>query len=230
MSTRRSTLVAILSVALAAGGALGARRPNVIVILADDLGYGDLGCYGHPSFTTPYLDQMARQGARFTDFYVPVPFCAPSRASLLTGRYPFRHRVDRNPFPTVGMNDVGIPGEEVTLGEALQAQGYATGHVGKWHLGHLPPFHPTRNGFDDFFGILYSNDMRPVQLMEGERVVEYPVVQATLTGDTRSGPCASSRTTATIPFFSTSPMPCPTNRWPSRRLSMGRVGWGCTET
>lgn len=160
------------------------KPPNVVIIFADDLGYGDLECYGHPEFKTPRLNRMAEEGARLTQFYVPVPYCAPSRGTLLTGRYPWRHGVWRNPAPDApngGVNDVGIPEDEVTLGEAFQAAGYATSCIGKWHLGHRPEFFPTRHGFDEYYGILYSNDMRPVQLIENEEVVEYPVVQATLT-------------------------------------------------
>ena len=156
-------------------------RPNVVLILADDLGYGDLRCYGHDRFRTPHLDQMASEGIRFTNFYVPVPYCAPTRGSLLTGRYPFRTSVWTNPSPDTGKNDVGLPSSEQTLAEALKASGYATAHIGKWHLGHKPEFYPIHHGFDEYFGILYSNDMRPVQLIDGDKVVEYPVVQANLT-------------------------------------------------
>jgi uncharacterized sulfatase len=166
-------------VVLAAGD-----KPNVVVILADDLGYGDLECYGHPRFKTPRLNQMAAEGARFTQFYAPTPYCAPSRGSLLTGRYPWRHGVWRNPAPDApggGINDVGIPDDEVTLGEAFKAAGYATKCIGKWHLGHKREFYPRQHGFDEYYGILYSNDMRPVQLFENDDVVEYPVVQASLT-------------------------------------------------
>ena len=154
---------------------------NVVVILADDLGWGDLGVYGHPRFKTPNLDRMAREGARLTNFYSPTPYCAPSRASLLTGRYPFRNGITGNPAPDAGINDIGIRSSEVTLGEAFQSAGYQTAIVGKWHLGHKPEFYPTRHGFHEYLGILYSNDMRPVQLIDGEKVVEYPLVQATLT-------------------------------------------------
>ena len=158
-----------------------ADQPNLVLIFADDLGYGDIGAYGHPSFQTPHLDRMARQGARLTDFYVPMPYCAPSRASILTGRYPFRHGVVGNPTPDNGVNDYGLPASEVTIAQALKNQGYATACIGKWHLGHIPGYLPVERGFDSYFGILYSNDMRPVQLVEDDRVVEYPVVQGTLT-------------------------------------------------
>jgi uncharacterized sulfatase len=158
-------------------------RPNIVLVLADDLGYGDLSCYGHEKFKTPNLDRMAREGARLTDFYVPMCYCAPSRGTILTGRYPFRHGVTGNPAPDAvpPKNDIRLPDEEITIAEALKPAGYATSCVGKWHLGHKPEFFPTRQGFDEYYGIPYSNDMRPVQLFEGEKLIEYPVVQATLT-------------------------------------------------
>ncbi len=187
-ATHRGKLLAcVLAVAAAYGfttlsqAADAADRPNVVILFADDLGYGDLGCQGHPEFKTPALDRMAAEGVRLTDFYVPVPYCAPSRGTIMTGRYPWRHGVIRNPCPDAGINDVGIPASEITLGEALQTAGYATCCIGKWHLGHQPQFYPCRNGFDEYLGILYSNDMRPVELIDGDKVVEYPVVQATLT-------------------------------------------------
>ena len=156
-------------------------QTNVVVILADDLGWGDLGVYGHPKFKTPNLDRMAREGRRLTNFYSPTPYCAPSRASLLTGRYPFRNGIHGNPAPDAGINDIGIRSSEITLGEAFQSAGYQTAIIGKWHLGHKAEFYPTRHGFHEYLGILFSNDMRPVQLIDGEKVVEYPLVQATLT-------------------------------------------------
>jgi uncharacterized sulfatase len=179
-------LCAIAAVALAtrvSGQSVDASPspPNIVVILADDLGWGDLACHGNPRFKTPQLDRLAAAGARLTSFYSTAPYCAPSRASLLTGRYPFRCGMTRNPAPDAGIDDVGLPASEVTLAEALRGAGYRTGMVGKWHLGHRSQFLPTRHGFDEYLGILYSNDMRPVELVEGERVVEYPVVQATLT-------------------------------------------------
>lgn len=158
-----------------------AGQPNVIIILADDMGWGDLGCYGHPNFKTPNIDRMAKEGARLTDFYSPCPYCAPTRASLMTGRYQFRSGMMRNPAPDEGINDIGLPASEITLAQAFKSGGYRTGMIGKWHLGHKPEFFPTRHGFDEYLGILYSNDMRPVQLMENEKAIEYPVVQATLT-------------------------------------------------
>lgn len=174
-----TTLLALVSAHSAC--AQSGPHPNFVVIFADDLGYGDLECYGHPQFKTPWLNRMAAEGVRLTQLYVPTPYCAPSRGTLLTGRYPWRHGVWRNPSPDANINDVGIPETELTLAEALQTVGYSTACIGKWHLGHKPEFHPLRHGFDEYLGILYSNDMRPVQLLDGSNVVEYPVVQATLT-------------------------------------------------
>jgi uncharacterized sulfatase len=158
-------------------------QPNVVLILADDLGYGDLGCYGHPKFKTPRIDQMAAEGARLTQFNTPAPFCAPTRASLMTGRYPFRCGMTQNPAPDGGpaADALAMPKSEITLAQVLKSAGYATGMVGKWHLGHKPGSLPTERGFDEYYGIPYSNDMRPVQVLEGTEVAEYPVVQATLT-------------------------------------------------
>jgi uncharacterized sulfatase len=164
-------------------GAGTRRKPNFILIFADDLGYGDISGFGMKKlpYETPNLNRMAAEGAKLTSFYVPTPYCAPSRATILTGRYPFRNGLVHNPSPDSGMNDVGLPHSEITIAEALKEAGYASICIGKWHLGHTLKFLPRRQGFDEYYGILYSNDMRPVQLVENEKVVEYPVVQATLT-------------------------------------------------
>jgi arylsulfatase A len=154
--------VALLLLALPAVAARGAetRPPNFVVIFADDLGYGDLACYGHPTIQTPHLDRMAREGMRFTQFYSAAEVCTPSRAALLTGRLPPRSGMcsskRRVLFPD---SQGGLPADELTVAELLQAKGYATACIGKWHLGHLPPFLPGRHGFDYYFGIPYSNDM-----------------------------------------------------------------------
>ncbi len=160
-------------------------RPlNLVILFADDLGYGDLGCYGHPTIRTPNLDRMAAEGLKLTQYYA-MPVCTPSRAALLTGRLPIRSGLNRVLFPN---STGGIPDEEITLAQALKARGYATMCIGKWHLGHLPRYLPTRHGFDHYFGIPYSNDMEvkkrkdpPLPLFRDESIIEQPAVQDTLT-------------------------------------------------
>lgn len=133
---------------------------NFIILFADDLGYGDLGVYGHPTIRTPRLDKMANEGQKWTNFYVGASVCTPSRAALLTGRLPVRSgmtsRVNRVLFPD---SKNGLPAEEITLAEQLKKAGYATACVGKWHLGSKEQYLPTNNGFDYYYGIPYSNDM-----------------------------------------------------------------------
>src|SRR5687768_14841136 len=137
-----------------------AAPPNIIIIMADDLGYGDLGCYGHPTIRTPHLDRMAAEGMRFTDFYSCAPVCTPSRAGLLTGRYPVRSGMSSDTRRVLFPNSKGgLPAEEITIAEALKQKGYATACIGKWHLGHLPPYQARQHGFDFYFGLPYSNDM-----------------------------------------------------------------------
>ncbi|MEQ1749065.1 MAG: sulfatase [Prosthecobacter sp.] len=182
---------------------MAAEKPNVVIILADDLGYGDLGCYGHPKFKTPRIDQMAAEGARLTQFNTPAPFCAPTRASLMTGRYPFRCGMSQNPAPDGGpvADALALPKSEVTLAQVLKSAGYVTGMVGKWHLGHKAGWLPTERGFDEYFGIPYSNDMRPVQVLDGTKVVEYPVVQTTLTQRYTDRAVNFIKRNAAKPFF-----------------------------
>ena len=133
------------------------RPPNIIVVFTDDQGYGDLGCYGSPNIETPHIDRLAAEGMRFTSFYA-APFCGPSRAALITGCYPPRSSLAFNHSPGA---QTGIHANEVTIAEILRSAGYATLHVGKWHLGDAPEFLPTRHGFDEYFGLPYSNDMYP---------------------------------------------------------------------
>lgn len=132
-------------------------RPNIVLIVADDLGYGELGCYGGRDVPTSHIDSLARQGVRFTSGYVTAPFCAASRAGLLTGRYQTRFGFEFNPIgPQNSEPGIGLPLGERTLADALRETGYATGLVGKWHLGGSPRFHPQRRGFDEFFGFLHE--------------------------------------------------------------------------
>jgi arylsulfatase A-like enzyme len=133
-------------------------RPNVILIFVDDMGYGDLGAYGAEDIATPNLDQMAENGVKFTNFYVSQAVCSASRASLLTGTYANRLGIHGALDHTAKH---GLNPEETTIAEMLKEQGYQTAMFGKWHLGHLPPFLPTKQGFDEFYGIPYSNDMWP---------------------------------------------------------------------
>ncbi len=180
---------------------LAAERSNVVIIFADDLGYGDLGCYGSPSIRTPHLDRMATEGLRFTDFYSASEVCTPSRAALLTGRYPIRSGMCGNRRVLFPNSKGGLPPKEVTIAETLREQGYATAHIGKWHLGIHEGSRPLDQGFQRSFGLPYSNDMdaRPdlpkgssgatmppvdgwnVALMRDGKIIEQPADQTTLT-------------------------------------------------
>lgn len=178
-------------------GAAPERPPNIVLILADNLGYGDLGCYGSKVHRTPSIDRMAREGVRFTDFYSASGVCTPSRAALMTGCYPRRvglHYTDPDGQVLRPVSRNGLNPEEVTVAEVLKGRGYGTALIGKWHLGDQPPFLPTRQGFDYYLGIPYSDDMTggrtmpwqkrpwpPLPLMENEKVIEASVDRNTLT-------------------------------------------------
>src|SRR3954451_16000974 len=164
---------------LIAAAAQPAAPPNIVIILADDLGYGDLGAFGAPHIRTPRLDAMAAQGQKWTNFYVQ-PVCSPSRAAPLTGRLPIRSGMfascDGRSAPGVLRDNAaqGLTLEEITIAEVLKGAGYATGMVGKWHLGQLPQFLPMRQGFDSWFGLPYSHDMRrTIPTPQGYKTAEY---------------------------------------------------------
>jgi arylsulfatase A-like enzyme len=141
--------------ALLSGDAVARRKPNIIVILADDLGYADLGCQGCKDIPTPNIDSLAKNGVRFTDAYVSCPVCSPTRAGLMTGRYQERFGHEFNPGPAQAASATfGLPKTEKTIAERLKALGYVTGMVGKWHLGNREGYRPTERGFDEFFGFL----------------------------------------------------------------------------
>ena len=198
----------LLFCAVCFSGFVAAKPPNFVLIFTDDQGYQDIGCFGSPLIKTPNLDAMAAAGRRFTSFYSANSVCSPSRAALMTGCYPTRVGIPGVLFPG---HKTGLNPDEITIAEVLKARGYATACVGKWHLGHKPKFLPTRQGFDSYLGIPYSNDMtidpemslaadivlregftadrvskeKPrknlVPLMRDGKVIEYPCDQKTLT-------------------------------------------------
>jgi len=166
--------------------------PNFIIIFCDDLGYGDIGCFGSKKHRTPNIDKMATEGMRMTSFYVTSGVCTPSRSSLMTGCYPRRvnmHQSARGEWVLFPVGKRGLNPDEITIAEVLKKQGYATACVGKWHLGDQPQFLPTKQGFDYYFGIPYSNDMGsrqrnnnpPLPLLRNDKVIEAPADQNTLT-------------------------------------------------
>jgi arylsulfatase A-like enzyme len=199
---------------------LATQPPNFVIILTDDLGYGDLGVQGHPTIRTPRLDRMAAEGQRWTSFYA-APVCTPSRAQLLTGRLAIRSGLASGVlFPD---SFGGLQPTEVTVAEVLKQKGYATAAIGKWHLGHLPEFLPTNQGFDSYFGIPYSNDMdrqeraprdtasprfldpKPadfnVPIMRGDKIIERPADQTTVTRRYTDEAIAFMRKNQNQPFF-----------------------------
>lgn len=177
-------------------GVVAAEHPNVIFVLVDNLGYGDIGCFGSKKHRTPNIDRLATEGVRLTSFYSAAPVCTPSRASFLTGCYPRRVglHVDYNGTQVLmAVSSRGLNPDEHTIAELLKQRGYATACFGKWHLGDQPPFLPRRHGFDEFFGLPYSEDMGeraaseyrvavpPLPLIEGETVIEAPADPSQLT-------------------------------------------------
>jgi arylsulfatase A-like enzyme len=203
LATVKTLIAALLSALalLASPSVQAVEKPNFIVIFADDLGYGDLSCFGHPTIKTPNLDQMASEGQKWTNFYVAACVCTPSRAGLLTGRLPIRNGMCSDTRRVLFPDSAGgLPPTEITIAKFLKQQGYQTAAIGKWHLGHLPQFLPTSHGFDSYYGIPYSNDMDRIvkgsnidlanqedyqaydlPLMRNTEVIERPVDQRTIT-------------------------------------------------
>ncbi|MGL4420112.1 MAG: sulfatase-like hydrolase/transferase, partial [Gemmataceae bacterium] len=201
----------LLMLAVQAEAAPPTPPPNVVLFFADDLGYGDLACYGNKVIRTPNLDGLAKQGRRFTDFYVSQPVCSASRAALLTGCYSNRLGIHQALAPS---QKIGLHPEETTIAEVMKGAGYATAILGKWHLGHLAPHLPGNHGFDTHFGLPYSNDMWsrngknwPVlPLLEDGKVIEpevTPAIQATLTEQytARAEAFVTRQAQAGKPFF-----------------------------
>jgi len=214
-------LGATCALAIATSTSAQAPRPNVIVIYADDLGYGDLGSYGSPTIRTPQLDRMATEGLRFTDFYSGAEVCTPSRTALLTGRYATRSGMAGNRRVLFPNSQGGLPPAEITMAEALKTAGYATAHIGKWHLGIHEGSRPQDQGFEETYGIPYSNDMdgRPglprgtsgsptppedgwnVPLIHNGKVIEQPVDQTTITRRYTEQTIKFIREKKNAPFF-----------------------------
>lgn len=194
-------------------GIQAAEQPNIIVIFMDDMGYADVSCFGAQGYTTPNIDRLAQEGRKFTNFHVPQPVCSASRAGLLTGCYPNRIGIHGalSPKATHGLN-----ADEMTLAELVKQKGYTTAAVGKWHLGHLPPFLPTKHGFDEYYGLPYSNDMWPfhpeakpgaypkLPMIENDRVVDEDVTpedQTCLTTDYTTKAVSFIERNKNKPFF-----------------------------
>ena len=176
----------------------GDRPPNFIVIMADDLGWGDIGVNGASMIETPNIDRIGREGVQLTSFYAGANVCTPSRAALLTGRYPIRSGMQHVIMPH---SRDGLPKSEITLPEILKDAGYTTGMVGKWHLGHYDEHWPTVHGFDEFFGVAYSNDMQPFDLYHHKTVVQTPADQRELTKRYAAAASQFIADNADTPFF-----------------------------
>jgi arylsulfatase A len=225
MKTVLGQLIALLFLASLALAQSARRPPNFIVILCDDLGYGDLGSFGHPTIRTPHLDRMAAEGQRWTNFYVADSVCTPSRAALLTGRLPIRTGMFSDTRRVLFPDSAGgLPASEITIAEILKTRGYATAAIGKWHLGHQAEYLPMKQGFDSYFGIPYSNDMDAtfkfnsqaeyrnimknprreywnVPLMRNEKIIERPAEQTTLTKRYTDEAITFIRANKNRPFF-----------------------------
>lgn len=190
-------------------------KPNFVVLFADDMGYGDLSCYGHPTIETPNLDRLAGQGVRFTSGYAAASVCTPSRVGLLTGRYAKRAGLPNNLGPD---STGGLPLTEITLAQQLKTQGYTTAAIGKWHIGHKPAAYlPTSRGFDHYLGLLYSNDMIPpwvktevpLRLWKNQDAIESVTDQSNLTERYTNEAIQFIRGAGTKPFFLYMPFAMP---------------------
>jgi arylsulfatase A-like enzyme len=236
---RFSLLTAIATACLAGNAArLEARQPNVIIIFTDDQGYRDIGCFGATGFTTPNLDRMAAEGRKFTDFHVLAAVCTPSRAALMTGCYPKRVGMTKVLFPR---DDIGLNPNEVTVAEVLKSRGYATMCIGKWHLGHHARFLPVNQGFDEYFGIPYSNDMGmtqgsgelrtdgknpPLPLLQNENIVESEPDQSQLTRRYTEQAIQFIKTNRGKPFFLYLPHTFPHSPWFASNAFRGKSDHG----
>lgn len=212
MRNRRSFIksVGLLSIVLPVKRLFSAdtdkrRNPNIILVVADDLGYDDLGCYweergkrGFERIDTPNIDRLAHEGLRFSDFHVTSSVCSPSRASILTGCYPQRVGITKVLYPN---SRIGLNPSETTIADILKSKNYVTACIGKWHLGVLPEFSPLKYGFDYFFGMPYSNDMKPSVLMRNNTVIQQPVQQKELTKKYTDEAVAFIETYHSRPFF-----------------------------
>ncbi len=218
------TLYVICSICLGLAQSLtAAEKPNFVVIFTDDQGYGDLSCFGGEHVSTPRIDQMAAEGSRLTSFYVAAPVCTPSRAALMTGCYP--RRVDMATGSNFGVllagDTKGLHPDEITIAEVLKSAGYKTGMFGKWHLGDQPPFLPTKQGFDEYFGIPYSHDIHPfhprqqhfgfppLPLLDGETVIEMDPDADYLTKRITERAVDFIKKSKDVPFFLYVPHPIP---------------------
>jgi len=224
MKTSRPALqksfLLLLSIFLGGSSLAEDASPNIILVFCDNLGYGDIGCYGSKLHETPHLDKMAAEGMRWTDFYVASGVCTPSRAALMTGCYPRRvnmHLSDTGGWVLQPVAARGLHPSETTIAETLKEQGYATTIIGKWHLGDQLQFLPTRQGFDSYFGIPYSDDMTqragkpwpPLPLMKDEEVIEAPVDRNPLTKRYTEAAVSFIRKHQEQPFFLYMPQAMP---------------------
>jgi arylsulfatase A-like enzyme len=211
MRIAQTILFLLLAISLSAQ-----KKPNVILIFVDDLGYGDLGCFGHPIIKTPNRDKIAQNGAKLTSFYAAANVCSPSRAALMTGRLPIRSGMIGKTYGVLfPFSTNGLPKDEITLPEVLKPLGYSTGMVGKWHMGYQKEFLPTNNGFDSYYGIPYSNDMGydtsptrsssrfypKLYMLENEKIVEEGYDQTKMTKDYTSKVVDFIEKNKSKPFF-----------------------------